>query len=148
MKRTVRLADSRGEIVACYPLMAQLRTHVPEEEYLAQVLRQQSVGYRLVYIAEMDRVLALAGFRVGEYLAWGKILYVDDWITDPEHRSRGLGEEIFRWLVGVARAEGCVQLHLDSGVQRLAAHRFYMRMRMEISSHHFSVALDDLPETF
>jgi len=38
-----------------------------------------------------------------------------------------------------------VQLHLDSGVQRFSAHRFYLSKRMEISSHHFSLKLDSTP---
>jgi hypothetical protein len=32
-------------------------------------------------------------------------------------------------------------LHLDSGVRRFDAHRFYLNKRMNISSHHFSMVL-------
>jgi hypothetical protein len=34
-------------------------------------------------------------------------------------------------------------LDLDSGVQRHDAHRFYLRERMHISSHHFTKRLDE-----
>jgi hypothetical protein len=44
-------------------------------------------------------------------------------------------------LVAEARAAGCGELHLDSGVQRFAAHRFYLRERMEIMAHHFRLKL-------
>jgi hypothetical protein len=30
---------------------------------------------------------------------------------------------------------------LDSGVQRFGAHRFYLRRRMNITSHHFAIDL-------
>jgi hypothetical protein len=30
---------------------------------------------------------------------------------------------------------------LDSGVQRFGAHRFYLRRRMDITSHHFALDL-------
>jgi hypothetical protein len=43
--------------------------------------------------------------------------------------------------VAEARAAGCIKLELDSGVQRFAAHRFYLTKRMIISSHHFSLEL-------
>ncbi len=33
------------------------------------------------------------------------------------------------------------QLTLDSGVQRFAAHRLYLRQRMDITSHHFTMNL-------
>ena len=40
-----------------------------------------------------------------------------------------------------ARAEGCREVQLDSRVHREAAHRFYFRKRMAISSFHFTLAL-------
>jgi hypothetical protein len=42
-------------------------------------------------------------------------------------------------LINYARIENCQQLTLDSSVQRFAAHRFYLRQRMEITSHHFTI---------
>lgn len=33
------------------------------------------------------------------------------------------------------------ELHLDSGVQRYGAHRFYLRHGMDITSHHFRLVL-------
>ena len=67
--------------------------------------------------------------------------YVDDLVTDESERSLGYGGALFDWLVAEARAEGCGKLELDSGVQRFAAHRFYLTKRMIISSHHFSLEL-------
>jgi GNAT superfamily N-acetyltransferase len=86
-------------------------------------------------------VRAVAGFRIAEFLAWGRILYVDDLVTASAQRSRGHGQALFDWLVARARANGCAQLHLDSGVQRFDAHRFYLRQRMSITSHHFALQL-------
>ena len=61
------------------------------------------------------------------------------------HRSKGAGAEMMRWLKAHARELGCEQLHLDSGVQRFAAHRFCPREGFEISSHHFSITDPDEP---
>ncbi len=109
---------------------------------MAQVRRQQEqCGYQLAYLSDDHRVVAVAGYRIAEFLAWGKILYVDDLVTDDNVRSRGFGDELFAWLVAHAKANGCDQLHLDSGVQRFAAHRFYLRLRMSMTSHHFALDL-------
>jgi GNAT superfamily N-acetyltransferase len=85
----------------------------------------------------------VAGFRVGENLPDGRHLHVDDLVTDQAARSAGHGERLFRWLVEEARRNGCSALTLESGVQRFAAHRFYLRQRMEIRAHHFVLPLDD-----
>ena len=85
---------------------------------------------------------AVAGFRILENLAWGRFLYVDDLVTRSDARSHGHGARLLRWLRRLARSEGCIELHLDSGVQRVDAHRFYEREGLRRSSYHFSMALD------
>ena len=47
------------------------------------------------------------------------------------------GSALLRWLGHYARSHECKQLHLDSGVQRLDAHRFYEREGLEATSLHF-----------
>ncbi|WP_373538463.1 GNAT family N-acetyltransferase [Chamaesiphon sp.] len=64
-----------------------------------------------------------------------------DLVSSSHHRSQGNGSALFNWLVNLARTQNCHQLTLDSGVQSFAAHRFYLRHRMEITSHHFTLKL-------
>ena len=68
-------------------------------------------------------------------------MYVDDLITDERQRSRGLGEQMLHWLRDVAIADGCVELHLDSGLHRERAHQFYFRQGMVIEDFHFVMRL-------
>ena len=132
---------SDEEISSTFPVMRQLRTHLDENEYLEKIKRMQRSGYRLVAATEGGEVRCVAGFRVVEFLAYGKFLYVDDLVTTEDARSEGHGERVLDWLAGVAREEGCGSLQLDSGVQRHEAHRFYFRKGMSISSYHFSKSL-------
>ena len=140
----VVLAEADAEIARCFPVMAQLRGGLSgEAEFVDQVKRQMSVaGYRLAYLEDSGRVVAVAGFRVSEWLAWGKALYVDDLVTDSEARGSGWGSALMDWLIARAKAEDCRELHLDSAVQRGAAHRFYFRKGLQIKSYHFYLALD------
>jgi GNAT superfamily N-acetyltransferase len=140
---SVRLAASIEEVRACYPVMHQLRTHLSPERYEELVTRmQKNEGYQLAYITEQGRVAAVAGFRYLEMLYTdGKIMYVDDLVTDPNQRSSGHGRTMLRWLQEEAKRNGCLELHLDSGVQRFDAHRFYFRERMHVSSYHFRLKL-------
>ena len=142
MNARVAVAEDRESIARCFPVMRELRTHLrDEDEFVERVLRQREQGYRLAFLEAAGEVRAVAGYRVSENLAWGHFLYVDDLVTRDSDRSTGYGRILFDWLVAEARREGCAQFHLDSGVQRFAAHRFYLARRMEISSHHFALAL-------
>jgi GNAT superfamily N-acetyltransferase len=58
-------------------------------------------------------------------------------------RSRGLGKGLLDWLRNEARSLGCAQLHLDSGLQRLDAHRFYERESLKKTAFHFAVKVSD-----
>ena len=124
--------------------MSTFRPHLSEQDFLQQVQRQQHAGYRLAYVENAGEVAAVAGFRVGESLAWGRFLYVDDLVTAPGQRSQGNGKQLFAWLLSQARDNACGQLHLDSGVHRFAAHKFYLREGLAISSHHFAMMVDEL----
>jgi GNAT superfamily N-acetyltransferase len=133
----IHVAATDAEIIACYPVMRELRPHIAKEQFLSRVRDQERWGYRLAFIQEPTGVVAVAGFRVGENLAWGRFLYVDDLVTLPGHRSRGHGARLLAWLRERAALEGCEQIHLDSGTQRKDAHRFYEREGMTVASLHF-----------
>lgn len=139
---TIALAASDADIHRCFAVMVQLRPHLVAAEFVAQVRRMQADGYRLAFLEADGAVRAVAGYRTYEKLFSGKNLYVDDLVTDTTQRSRGHGASLLRWLADEARRLGCVQLELDSGVQRFEAHRFYFRERMHISSYHFVVGLN------
>jgi GNAT superfamily N-acetyltransferase len=136
-----RFAETDEEILACYPVMAELRPHIVQEKFVPQVRRQQKHSYCLAYLEDEGAIQAVVGFRIAESLAWGKYLYVDDLVSRAPRRSHGYGRELFNWVVEFAKSEGCEALHLDSGVQNFAAHRFYLGNKMIISSHHFRLSL-------
>ena len=138
---TIRIAHDEEEVRQCYRVMKQLRTHLSESEYQHQVQMQRGEGYAVVYLEEEGVIKSVAGYRIMHTLAWGKCLYVDDLVTESSERSKGYGKQLFEWLVRVARDAGCDQFHLDSGVQRFGAHKFYLGMNMQIRSHHFSMTL-------
>lgn len=132
------IAKSDEQILSTYPLMKQLRPHLKKENYLEQIKTLQSDdGYRLIVYMEDETPKAAAGYRMAKNLAWDKHIYVDDLITDVQSRGRGYAEDLFNWLEEEVKRNNCVALHLDSGVQRHDAHRFYLNRKMNISSHHF-----------
>ena len=138
----VRIALTDEEFLQCFPVLAELRPHLKREEFVQRVRRQEGQGgYRIAYLEEGGEVKCVAGYRVSENLAWGRFLYVDDLVTAERHRSRGHGEQLFEWLLQQARQAGCGEFHLDSGVQRFGAHRFYLARRMDLTSHHFALKL-------
>jgi GNAT superfamily N-acetyltransferase len=142
MNFIIKIAKTDEDIQRCYPVMSQLRPHLGPEEFLLQVKRQAAdLGFQLVYLAEGGEVLAVAGIRIGEWLAGGKYLEIEDLVTSENARSAGNGGRLFDWIVDMARGEGCSEVRLVSNVTRYGAHRFYLNKRMKIQAHYFSMEL-------
>lgn len=124
------------------PVLQELRPHLTSQ-LLEQVLREGGPqGLRFTAIFEEDRCVAIAGWRVVVNTSALRKLYVDDLSTAATERSRGHGAALLGALIVRAQELGCRRIDLDSGVQRHAAHRFYVRERMDIDAHHFSRLLD------
>lgn len=140
----IQLATNAGQIQSCYKVMHQLRPHLTSDQaFVEQVQRQIEEGYHLAYIQDGGQVKALAGFRFLEFLAWGKVLYIDDLISDAAIRRNGYGSTLLKWVINEAKKTKCDQVHLDSGPQRHDAHRLYLNHGFKIIGHHFALGLKE-----
>ena len=126
-----------------FEAMRELRPALASRALFIQQVdeRQRADGYRLVGSMPDDGgpALAVAGFRVGENLAWGRHLYVDDLSTLPAARKLGHARQLLEWLHVESTRMGIRQVHLDSGVgaERTAAHSLYFTSGYRISCYHF-----------
>ena len=135
----IKLLSSDEELAESFPVMQTLRPHLIEEGYVSKIRRQQEQGYQLAALLDDENdISALAGYRVAEFMAWGKVIYLDDLITDPAKLKRGYAGALLDWLEEEGKRQDCEQLHLDTGPQRLDAHRLYHKKNWQISSYHMS----------
>jgi len=141
MTTDILFAEIDEAIQRCFPAMHVLRPHLVAGEFVARVRRQQQQGYRLAFLHDQGAVKSVAGFRVQEHLAWGKVLYIDDFVTLPDALRKGYGGRLMEWLIDRARAATCDAVHLDTGYHRHDAHRLYLRYGFELSSHHMALKL-------
>ena len=140
--RTIEIAETDEEVLSTFDAMRHLHPEIPKQEYLSRVrLLESEQRYAIAALRIDGRAVSVAGFRLCRSLGWGKILYVDDLVTDAEDRSTGYGAALFAWLVQRAEDENCTELRLDSAVFRTRAHRFYFLRHMDIACFHFRIAI-------
>jgi len=131
--------ESKDQIGLCFDVFKELRPHLEKDKFIEQVFRQKHQSYKIIAIKECDEILSVAGFRFTEFLAWGKVLYIDDLTTLPEHRGKGYATILMDWLIKYAQEKECQGLHLDTGHHRHSAHKLYLKKGLSITSHHLSL---------
>jgi len=137
----IKIAETDKEILDCFGVMSELRTHLVKGEFVSTVREQELDGFKIVSIMDEDIITAVAGFRISSNLSFGKKLYVDDLVTSEHVRSKKYGSELIKWLKDYALKQNCNVLHLDSGKHRDKAHKFYFTNGFSICDFHFYMQL-------
>jgi GNAT superfamily N-acetyltransferase len=139
----IRELVTEAEWLDAFPVVSQLRTHLDQAEYLEYIERMTANGYRLFGLFADGELVAVAGVDILTNMYYGRHLWVFDLVTDADHRSKGFGERLLRYLEGWAEDRGYEKIALSSGLQRDAAHRFYEeRADMDRVSYVFTTDLD------
>lgn len=119
-----------------------LRPALPAD-YEGYLRRMFSEGARMAVLHLSGETKALAVYRLHHTTFQGFRFYLDDLVTAEDRRGQGLGAALLDWCVAKARTERCDTFALDSGVQRAAAHRFYFRHGLAVSSFGFTRDIHD-----
>jgi len=140
LQSEIFIAQTDAEIDACFPVFSVLRPALQQAEFLARVRRQQAESFQILALRHAGEVKSVAGFRFAHFLAWGKVLYLDDLSTLPGERGQGWASQLLDWLIAHAQAQGCDGLHLDTGYARHAAHRVYLQKGLQLNCHHLALS--------
>ncbi len=138
----IHKARSDVQIDACFEVMSELRPRLVRGEFVETVRWMMDYdNYAIAYGVHDGKIASVCGYRLATSLAYGHYLYVDDLVTAARFRSHGFGRLLLDWLKQEARDQLCDELHLDSGVHRIDAHRFYEREDLVNVSRHFAILL-------
>lgn len=138
----IHILETEEEALRCFPVMKALRPHLTKDRFIDNFRAQQAQSYKIAAVIDSSgTICALAGFRFCNFMAWGKVIYLDDLVTAPSALKKGYAGALLKWLEEEGHRNNCDALHLDSGYQRLDAHRLYLNKGWTLSSHHFSKEL-------
>ncbi len=135
------LPKTDAEIESCFDVFSVLRPNLTRQEFLPRVRRQEQQGYQIAALRSGDLIASAAGFRISDFLAWGRVLYIDDLSTLQNLRGQGHAGAILDWLTNYASGQSCDAMHLDTGYARHAAHRVYLSKGFELNCHHLAKAI-------
>lgn len=113
------------------------------EKYQSYLEEMVPHNYKQLAIYEKGVCVALTGFWTGVKLWCGKYIEIDNFIVDPNHRSKGLGKMLTDYIDAKAIELGCTMTVLDAYTGNFTAHRFYYNQGFVPKGFHFLKILNE-----
>ena len=128
----------KEDINTFLPLVQELMEYRVEESLLkerfADMFEHRYQCYGVYKENELAGVFGL-WFAIRHYA--GKTCEVDHVFIKAEHRGKGLGKQVFKWIYNYAREQGCETSELNSYVHNFPSHKFYLNEDYVIKGYHF-----------
>lgn len=80
----------------------------------------------LLAIDDNDTILGIATLSIIMGPIVRRVAYLEDFVTDQDHRGQGVGSALWDAMLEWARAKHCTELCFTSGHGREAAQAFYL----------------------
>lgn len=122
---TITELTNTNQWLEAFPIMKQLRTDLTEETYIELLQDMSKDGYKLYAMYVENEIVSLVGlsWRINFYNK--RHIFIYDLVTDVSQRSFGYGEKLLQYIHDWANENGAEYVALESGLQRIDAHRFY-----------------------
>jgi GNAT superfamily N-acetyltransferase len=120
--------DTDADAIA--ELLAQLGYPATAEEVRARLQRMLKDPHVVVFVAEVDGVVAglSTGHAIQSIHHTPPTVLLTTLVVDESRRGGGVGRALTRAIEAWARSRGATRISLTSGAQRADAHAFYERL--------------------
>ena len=132
-----------NEMLAEIEILKHLYPTFTIEKYQSYLEEMVPHNYKQLVIYDEGVCVALTGFWTGVKLWCGKYIEIDNFIVDPNHRSKGLGKMLTDYIDAKAIELGCTMTVLDAYTGNYTAHRFYYNQGFVPKGFHFLKILNE-----
>jgi GNAT superfamily N-acetyltransferase len=137
------------ELTTIEEMAAQISTirflypNISLEKYQSFLSEMVPHNYIQIAIFEDDICLGLTGCWSATKLWTGKYLEIDNFVVNPDHRSKGIGKLLTDYIEKKAIELNCSSIVLDAFTGNFGAHRFYYNQGYAPKGFHFVKILDE-----
>lgn len=131
------------EIAAQINTIRFLYPNISLEKYKSFLSEMLPHNYIQIAVFEDDICLGLTGCWSATKLWTGKYLEIDNFVVNPEYRSKGIGKMLTDYVDKKAIELNCSSIVLDAFTGNFGAHRFYYNQGYAPRGFHFVKILDE-----
>ncbi|WJS95801.1 GNAT family N-acetyltransferase [Flavobacterium johnsoniae] len=137
------------ELTTIPEMLAQIGTirflypNITLEKYESFLLEMLPHNYTQIAVFENDICVGLTGCWSATKLWTGRYLEIDNFVVNPDHRSKGIGKLLTDYIEKKAMELNCSSIVLDAFTGNFGAHRFYYNQGYAPRGFHFVKILDE-----
>lgn len=143
MNLQIRELTSIEEMLDQIDTMRFLYPMITVEKYKSFLLEMVPHNYIQIGVFQDETCVGLTGCWSATKLWTGKYLEIDNFVVNPEYRSKGIGKLLTDFIEQKAIALGCSSIVLDAFTGNFGAHRFYYNQGYNPKGFHFVKILDE-----
>ncbi|RZJ49665.1 MAG: GNAT family N-acetyltransferase [Flavobacterium sp.] len=143
MQFTIRELTTITEMLDQIETIRFLYPNISEEKYKSFLSDMVPHNYIQVAVFENEVCLGITGCWSATKLWTGKYLEIDNFVVNPNHRSKGIGKLLTDYIEQKAIDLGCSSIVLDAFTGNFGAHRFYYNQGYGPKGFHFVKILDE-----
>lgn len=137
------------ELTTISEMLSQIETirflypNLSVEKYESYLLEMIPHNYTQIVVFENEICVGLTGCWSATKLWTGKYLEIDNFVVNPDYRSRGIGKLLTDYVEKKALDLNCSSIVLDAFTGNFGAHRFYYNQGYAPKGFHFVKILDE-----
>lgn len=143
MEFQIRELTAIGEMLEQIDTIRFLYPKISIEKYKSFLLEMVPHNYIQIGVFDGSVCLGITGCWSATKLWTGKYLEIDNFVVNPEHRSKGIGKLLTDYIDQKALDLGCSSIVLDAFTGNFGAHRFYYNQGYAPKGFHFVKVLDE-----
>ncbi|CAC9973600.1 GNAT family N-acetyltransferase [Flavobacterium panici] len=143
MALQIREFTTIDEMVAQIDTIRFLYPNITLEKYQSFLSEMVPHNYIQIGVFENNICLGITGCWSATKLWTGKYLEIDNFVVNPEYRSKGIGKMLTDYIEQKALDLGCSSIVLDAFSGNFGAHRFYYNQGYGPKGFHFVKVLDE-----
>lgn len=120
-----------------------LYPNISLEKYKSFLSEMIPHNYIQIAVFEDEICLGLTGCWSATKLWTGKYLEIDNFVVNPDYRSKGIGKMLTDYVEKKAIELNCSSIVLDAFTGNFGAHRFYYNQGYAPKGFHFVKILDE-----
>jgi GNAT superfamily N-acetyltransferase len=129
------------EMLSVFDVLSHMYPSMTKEEYDSITPDRVKDGYRMLGVFDGEKCVCTGGFWISYRFYCGKFIQLDNMVTIPKYRSKGVGKLITDQIKNIGKTEGCAKVLIDTYVENFEAHRFFFREGFIIRGYHLNYKL-------